>query len=289
MNEIEARAQTIIEAARGEHDPTPDDRARVRSALSAALVPAAGSGTGSPLADAGLRAAEAHATTTTALTTKLLVGGALIGATGLGGGYLALHSVTPTAPPAEAAGQLPRAAPRDEHAPAVPVEAREPETKTKATEPAAPLLPVRTGTATAPALGGAATPGPESSLAQELALLRQAQHALQRNDGVRSLALLDQMVERHPHGVLGEEAAAARVFALCSAGRPREARAQAARFEQQYPESVLAPRVRTACASVPATANLDESSEPTTVQTESLRSGQSGGRLEETGPRRNER
>ena len=44
-----------------------------------------------------------------------------------------------------------------------------------------------------------------------------------------------------------EERAAARVFALCAAGRLDEGRAAAERFQKRYPGSLLTERVRQAC------------------------------------------
>jgi hypothetical protein len=274
MNDIEARAQAIIDAARDEHDPTAEDRARVRSALSAALVPAAGAGAGSALPDAALHASEAQATAMT-LTTKLLIGGSLVGATGLGTGYLAVqHAAAPSRPPSAIHAPAPATAPAGRPASA-PAEADAPQSEAGQTEPSAPLQ--RRRPSSAPTIGGATASRSDSSLAQELALLRQAQRALQSNDGRRSLGLLDEMAKKHPDGVLGEEAAAARVFALCQAGRSKEARVQAARFAREYPGSVLAPRVQSSCVSSSRASAGTAQPESTRKQTESLGTGQSGG------------
>jgi outer membrane protein assembly factor BamD (BamD/ComL family) len=47
--------------------------------------------------------------------------------------------------------------------------------------------------------------------------------------------------------MLRAEADAARVFALCGAGRVDKARAAATRFVQRYPSSPAAARVQAAC------------------------------------------
>jgi hypothetical protein len=47
--------------------------------------------------------------------------------------------------------------------------------------------------------------------------------------------------------VLGEERTAARVVALCGAGRQAEGRSLATTFLARHPSSPLAPRVRSAC------------------------------------------
>ena len=59
MNDVEARAQALLEVARHAHDPTPDDRQRLRVSLAAALGPASAAGTGSALAGPLSHAAQA--------------------------------------------------------------------------------------------------------------------------------------------------------------------------------------------------------------------------------------
>lgn len=86
-----------------------------------------------------------------------------------------------------------------------------------------------------------------ASLAEELALLRDARAAARDDDPARSLALLDELDRRHPDGALHEERRAARVVALCASGDPSAA-AEAARFLHELPSSVHAARVRAACA-----------------------------------------
>ncbi len=271
MNDIEAHSQAIIDAARDGHDPTPEDRARVRSALSAALVPPVGVGAGASLPEAALHAAEVHAGTST-LVAKLLIGGSLVGATGLGAGYLAVRAAPPAARPTTAVSAPASASVPTERAPQTQAQATEAERGVDVAVPPAarstrPIPP-------APDVPATKSASSDSSLSQELGLLRQAQHALQQNEGQRSLALLDEMARRHPDGVLGEEAAAARVLALCSAGQTAEARVRAARFSHRYPDSVLGPRVRSSCASPAPAANRPSRPTAPGPQTDSGRLGQ---------------
>jgi hypothetical protein len=275
MNDIEARAQALLDVARSAHNPTADDRDRVRVALGAALGPAASIGSGTALSEAAGRAADVSLGVK-ALSTKVIVGGSLIGAVGLGGGYVALTGAQPPAddPPAVQATQ----------AAAVAAPAPKPELVTGAPdelspmpdEPAAEPPSPESATTRAPTTASTATS--HSSLAEEIALLRQAQQALGKSQAERSLSLLDEMAARHPNGQMGEEAAAARVLALCGAGRVAEARAQAGRFLSAYPGSVLAQRVRSSCAFQ----NVSSKVQP--EQTESAARGQSEGRLETDGP-----
>ncbi len=62
-----------------------------------------------------------------------------------------------------------------------------------------------------------------------------------------SLAILAEHEREYPRGVLREEAMAAKVLALCAAGRDSEARRWAERFREHYPESPLGRRVGAAC------------------------------------------
>lgn len=88
----------------------------------------------------------------------------------------------------------------------------------------------------------------DDDLAGELLLIQSAQRALARGDGPAALEALDEHARAHPRGRLLEERQAARVLALCAAGRADEARAAATRFVARYPTSPQAARVRGACA-----------------------------------------
>jgi hypothetical protein len=93
------------------------------------------------------------------------------------------------------------------------------------------------------------TPPTKDSILAEAALLRAARSALAQSDAASALRSLDEHAARFPRAALQEEAAAARVLALCAAGRAGEARAAAAHFLAQRASSPLAPQVRQACAS----------------------------------------
>jgi len=89
---------------------------------------------------------------------------------------------------------------------------------------------------------------PATDLDAEMALLASAQAAIQRGDYATALARLDDHQRAFPGGVLSEERTAARVVALCGAGRQAEARSLASAFLARHPTSPLAPRVRASCA-----------------------------------------
>jgi hypothetical protein len=98
---------------------------------------------------------------------------------------------------------------------------------------------------------GDATPRSEprkaSSLIEETEMLRKAQDSMAAGDAAAALARLDELGTRHPDGVLREERMAARVAALCAAGRKDEAQREAARFLAETPRSIHAPKVTAPC------------------------------------------
>jgi RNA polymerase sigma factor (sigma-70 family) len=90
----------------------------------------------------------------------------------------------------------------------------------------APSAGPRSPTVTSPS---PATSPPELAdpLTAELALLRRAQQAVRDEQPAAALALLDDHAQRFPHGQLVDERRAARVKALCAAGRRDDASREA--------------------------------------------------------------
>lgn len=124
------------------------------------------------------------------------------------------HDPAPRASPALATAPAPDPAPaRPPGATAVPPASRVP----------SPPSPTRAPTTTAPA-----EHEPTDDLAAELALLRDAKRAIQRGRGVEALALLERHAQRFPRGQLADERRAARIAALCLAGRADDAAREAA-------------------------------------------------------------
>ena len=87
----------------------------------------------------------------------------------------------------------------------------------------------------------------EDPMLAELRAVQAAQRALARNDGAGALRALAALDRTHPRGNLLEERQAARVLALCAAGRAEDSRAAADRFLAQHPGSPQVARVRGAC------------------------------------------
>jgi hypothetical protein len=157
---------------------------------------------------------------------------------------------TPVAPPPVVAGV---AAPP---APAVPPIAlpaiTAPDLPPPPAIPSEPPHAVKTTARTAsPAVGVNPPPArAESTIEIETRLLRDAEALRRSGNGAGALALLDEHAARFPTGVLAEERAAGRVFALCDLGRVSDATFEAQRFLTERPHSALAARVRASCAHV---------------------------------------
>lgn len=155
--------------------------------------------------------------------------------------------------PRAAHAAAPSSAPSDE-TPA-PAEASA-STKADASEkPGAPAEPsaappeaaaARATASRTPRAAAAARQGSEG-LDAEIALLRDAQQALQAGQFAQALSKLDEHASRYPRGVLSTEREASRAIALCRSGRAPSGRAIAARLLAKSPGSPLATRVRAAC------------------------------------------
>jgi hypothetical protein len=84
-------------------------------------------------------------------------------------------------------------------------------------------------------------------LGEELALLSKIRSSVQEGAGARALELLGQYQSRFDRPVLGMEAAALRIDALCQSGQRDAARAAVEVFQGNWPGSPLEQRVRSAC------------------------------------------
>jgi hypothetical protein len=225
MSDLSPDTRALLDAARDAHDPSADDRARIRGKLTAQLGAAAFAGT-----------AVTAATTTGRAAVRLGFGAAVVGAAALAI-WMWGSKTNPPAPQPSAATTVAIATP-------APQPTVAPDTVDLDPTP----VPVESLRAVQPTIKQVApAPTEQSTLEAELALLRDAKKALNDGDANRCLALLDDHQKRFPSGVLGEESAATRVLALCSAGRTTEATVAAKDFLGRYPKSPSAPRVRSSC------------------------------------------
>ncbi len=201
--------------------PSPEGRARARSAALSAAVVALGVG-----ASAGLVSSGANATSKLGAW-AVLKWVALAGVpTALLAGGVARWQ-TPDVPAAPAVVRA--AAPARQSAPPLPA----PAITVQAPDPSveAPAKP-------APA--AAARVSAQPSLQAEITALDAARHALARGDS----SVLDRYLAEHPRGALREQALWMKVSNLEQAGRRAEARAAAKRLLASYPGGAFAARAR---------------------------------------------
>jgi hypothetical protein len=241
-------ARTFLALVRDAEDPTPADEARVLLALRATLAAGAASTAiasaaraGRPSARPNARGPEASAT----LGTQWLLIGALAASFATGDAPRAAPAVAQSSAhaPAEAAAlstaREPDAAARPTPERPAPV-SNEADAISSRRRPAAP-----DGRETRRARRAARSDG-TSGLRAELELLERVQLALRRGDAGAALRALD--AHRTDDRVLLAERRAARILALCGLGRAAEARAAAAEFERQHPNSVQSAAIASSCA-----------------------------------------
>jgi hypothetical protein len=216
-------AHRLVELARAGDDPTATQLLGLHGAIAARV---------------SAEAAMAAEVATTVATTKAASAGALVKglvaaaaiATGAGS-FVALQSepAPPVAPP-------PAARTRVVPAPVARAAAPEPLVAAVPAVEAPPVTPSR------PSRANSAL-----RLQDEAALLAEVQGSLRSGQAAAALSKLESYDKRFPAGMLRSEADAARVFALCAAGRVEKARTAAARFVQRYPNAPVTARVQSAC------------------------------------------
>jgi hypothetical protein len=101
--------------------------------------------------------------------------------------------------------------------------------------------------ASEPVEAAPAATGPSGQLGDELALLSDVRGSIQEGAAARALELLNRYESRFGQPILGMEADALRVDALCKAGQREAARASARAFQNEWPGSPLERRVSAAC------------------------------------------
>lgn len=222
MTGLAREAHRLVELARGGDDPSAAQLLSLHGAVAARIAAEGASATAASSTTATAKVASAGA------YVKGLVAAAAI-ATGAVGVFALQNTDSPPAP-IPAVGSVAHSAPPAE----IP----------KLPEPAA-QLPPPADAPTPPAR--AVKPSPGLRLQEEAALLAEVQGALRSGQAGAALTKLESYDRRFPAGMLRAEADAARVFALCAAGRVEKARAAAGRFVQRYPSSPAAARVEAAC------------------------------------------
>jgi hypothetical protein len=231
MTGLERHAHRLVELARAGDDPTATQLMGLHGSVAARI---AAEGSLAPATTAGA---------TKTLGSSLLAKG-LAAAASVALGSAAVFAVTtepePAAlPPAPAAHRLALQAPA---LPRAAVSSDQRAASRVGEEPASSLRveatsPTPRQTKAAPSL----------RLQDEAALLAEVQGALRSGSSSLALAKLETYDRKFPTGMLRTEADAAKVFALCAAGRVEKARSAAARFVQRYPTAPATARVQAAC------------------------------------------
>jgi hypothetical protein len=219
MTGLERKAHLLVELARSGDDPSAVQLLSLHGAVAARIAAEGAIAVSGTTATAKVASAGAFV--------KGLVAAAAI-ATGAAG-FFALQGNQPAGAPHAAPASLPRAAPPPSVEPAPQATSLPPSVEA----PAPPARQVK--------------PPSGLRLQEEAALLAEVQGALRSGQANAALTRLESYDRRFPTGMLRAEADAARVFALCSAGRVEKARASATRFVQRYPSSPAAARVQAAC------------------------------------------
>jgi hypothetical protein len=269
----EGRLERELLRRDAEMEPPAGAKDQVWAALIAQLPPSPGDGGGTSGSDAGGGGSGTAGSGAT--------GGALPGALGkaaltsaAGGGLLksaligaasalalvTVYSVATPDPPEESAPTAPLVAPSATSAAPSPRAASTSAVAPASSADVAPSAEPRA--ADRDADRGAATPSPtvapsssaalgaepgaaerESRLREESQRLSEARDALRRGDTQRALALLDDVRQRFPGGVLAQEREALAIEALSRSGKGAEAKARAAAFKDAYPTSPHGARV----------------------------------------------
>jgi len=269
MSKPEFDLDTLLRIGRDEAEPTQADRRAVRAGVIARLGVTAGAGLLARSAAAttqGGTASGASAGMTGALAIKNSVAGLVawfVAGAALGTGATAIAVATtndlPPAPPgavaARTASSSTIASSPPTPAPSGPAslerDALPDETAvSESVRPPSSALGTLAGPKLRPdgAPSRITPPGPSPTLEAEARSLADVQRALRDNRPGEALHLLREQERAFQGGALGEERAAARVFALCAAGDGERARALAVQFLWAHPASPFADRVRTTCA-----------------------------------------
>jgi hypothetical protein len=251
MSELMPKDEELLRGARSGWDPPAGAEDRVLTAVLAKVGPPAppdGQGQAPNAPPVAPPNAAPVAAPVAGVAKAWLAKGALVALAALGGGAVIHRLATraPETPPAAVAAASASAAPPDLAPPAPAPSASAPAPPPSASAPPAP--PVERSARPRPATTASSAAPDLDTLRRETALMREAQKALRDGHPERALEVLDQHAGSHPGGVLVEERLAARVQALCLAGKVAEARASLAELRRIAPRSPQLARLAGSCA-----------------------------------------
>ena len=227
LEPLDTDMQSVIDAARGGHEPNEMARARVRRGVELKLA------AGIALAVGPTASAFASAAKVTAAVVAL---GTVVGT----GVYVYPRLAAKHAPARPAATHV-AARPASVEPVVAPVEVEMP-------APVAPHVMRPHVKHHAPVAAPPVVVENISSLKEETALLGAANAALARGDVKRASALLEDYDRRPGASQLAEERTVTGILADCASGHVDTARAEARHFRARWPRSPLAARVDGSCA-----------------------------------------
>lgn len=253
MKQLSNEARALVELARVSDGPGDRDRQLVRAALAASGAALALSATAQAAAHAGVTSLGSGAATAlgSAAATHTALAATPAVATGLGA--LTAHVIAPALVGMALGTAVAGPVLLRDRSPERPSASARVVTSASVSPPVPrsvpePPVPAPTSSSADPLPSVLPSPDPPDNLQSETDLLVRAQRELSSGRADSALELLDEHERRFPRGSLAQERAAARVFSLCRAGRPLEARAHAERFLRTAPASPVAPRIRRSCA-----------------------------------------
>ncbi len=287
MNQLSAEARRVVAMSRGADDPNAVDQRRVRLALTRKLGAGATAtlvGVGAAKAAAGATALASVGKVIVLASASIVLSLALGQSQGIDPRSSA-HKLVSATVSNETRGaanlnqrgvgaqvpvrQLPRATEPESASSAAPSvsDGSNPTLAVTSRQPAATRLESGAGHAIAKPAGdtpfgatGAEKPPVNARASErgnsgvdplqaETAALREAQRVLRSGDPARAIALIDEQNSVYRSGALGQERAAARVYALCALGNVTQAHSEAQQFARRWPRSPMLSRVRAACDS----------------------------------------
>jgi predicted lipid-binding transport protein (Tim44 family) len=227
MSELNSDTRRLVDLARAARTPAAEDKLRVARRLAAPLAASAAVGTAVGAAKAGGLAS---------IGLKLAAV-ALVGAVGA---VVTLRQLEP------APVVIPPPARQVAAASATADAKSEPVVSSPAVS--APVEPTPAANAPHASTKSAPSSKPSDDLAQEAALLHQAQAAWRAGQSAEALALANQHAERYPRSQLGNERDVLRVLTLCKLGQVQTARQVGARLLRKAKGSPWYQSVAESCA-----------------------------------------
>jgi len=242
MDDLSPGVRSLLQAADGFDDPSPEDAQRVRRAV---LTRVGAIGVTAAVVTAGSTQAKAASIMSIAakLTAALAVTAGGVAATWSYVNHQ--HEVAVSAPaPAKAKPAAQVADPAAAPAAAAPAIISPEDVKLEEETPA-PKSRVLPRTQKSVKEEAKVEPTP-ADLEAEMKLIRGADAALRAGRASEALSLLAQHQAEHPHASLAHEREGLRAIANCQMGAPGST-AVAERFIEHSPHSPLAPRLKSAC------------------------------------------